>query len=220
MSTARIARPRLNRFALLPAILLLTWGALSAAGVRLTPGSQAATAGSSTVTANVTADVQIGGTCVGYTGTNPSLLTTASATVLGTCTVTQSSNNNSATALRVKSSRTAAGTGPFCKTAIFPDNVTTCAGATKSFANVVAGSASLTDGQFGIKVAAAPTCSTATWTNGNYYPLPDAASAGSLICNTTAGTTGSYNLSFEADPAATQESGNYGTVANFTVSEL
>ena len=51
--------PRARYLAWLPAVLLVAWGILSAAGVPLTPNSLAASTGTTTVSATVAKEVHI-----------------------------------------------------------------------------------------------------------------------------------------------------------------
>lgn len=209
---------RARHLAWLPAGLLIVAAVLSAAGVRMVGPGYAASTGSTTVSATVNPELHIGGTCPGNTLSGVSMNTTDATTALGSCTVTFGTNNNNpgGSLLRVETPRATGGDNTFCSTA-----VTASCGAT-SFADVAfTGAASLADGQFGVLVNGAPTCNTATWTNGNYYGLRAAATApgtGDLICdhNTFPGDA-SYSLQFSANPGGTTVATTYQGRADFTV---
>lgn len=215
----------INRWAFLPALVLLVWGGLAAAGISFTEDSHAAN--STTVGVTVDGMVTLGGTCTTngtLTGAN-FLPNAVGAQLLGTCTVIQGTTNGSPSLVRVESTRATAGTGIFCQTPITvgASYAEVCAGAAAvNFQQAVAGSAGLADGQFGIQ-ATPGTCvvGAGSWANTMYYPLRDMATApgaGDTIC-TTLGSTASTTstLSFQADPIATQAQGAYTTRAEFTV---
>ncbi|MBC7632030.1 hypothetical protein [Aeromicrobium sp.] len=224
MTTApTAARSRhINRWAFLPALVLLVWGGLAASGVSFTGDSQAAN--SSTIGVTVDGAVTLGGTCTtNGTMTGANFLPSAvGAQLLGACTVTQGTTNGSQSLVRVESTRATAGTGIFCQTPITVGASYTevCAGAAAlNFTQATAGSAALADGQFGIQ--ATPGACSAGWGNTLFYPLRDATTApgaGDIICQTLGSTaTTTSTLSFQADPIATQGAGAYTTRAEFTV---
>lgn len=228
-TAATVSRPRhLNRWAFLPALLLLVWGGLAAAGVSFTGDSRAAN--STTVGVTVDGMVTLGGTCTTngtLTGAN-FLPNAVGAQALGTCTVIQGTTNGSPSIVRVESTRATAGTGIFCQTPITVGNAYAeiCTGAAAlNFTQAVAGSASLADGQFGIQ-ATPGTCvvGAGSWANTMYYPLRDMATApgaGDSVCTTLGSTaTATSTLSFQADPISTQAQGAYTTRAEFTVAAV
>jgi hypothetical protein len=200
----------------LPAALLVTAAVMAATGVRMVGPSFGASTGTSTVSATVTPELHIGGTCPGFVGGGPTMAPGDATTSLGACTLTFGTNNNATGALiRVESERPGAGNHTFCSTV-----VTAACGAT-SFADVaMGGAASLADGEFGVRVTAAPTCVAPTWTNSNYYGVPDAttAGAGSILCDQSNTTVdASYALQFAANPGAGTTAGLYRGSAVFTV---
>ncbi len=211
MTHARVLKPRALMW--LPAAALVVAALLAAAGVQFIGTSKAAT-GTSTVSATVNPEIHIGGTCPGYAPAAVTLNTGDATTALGSCTLTFGTNNNAAGAIiRVESTRPS-GTNSFCTAALGA----ACGASTFTDAST-AGAASLTDGQYGVRVTAAPTCSSATWTNGNYYGIGNAATAGAgnAVCNQTTTTDASYALQFAANPATNTPSGTYQADAVFTV---
>lgn len=213
MSVATATRPRFaaRHLAWLPAVLLLTWGVLAAAGVPLVPSSTAASTGNSTVTATVALDVHIGGTCPGYSNAYGAMVDNTLAT-LGSCSVTFGTNNGATSTLKVESARTTAGNVMFCRAG---DNTSACG--TGGFTNVGANSASIVADQFGVH-STVTSCTTATWANNTYNSVPDSttAGAGTTICSMTGTTDGNYTLAFRAHPD-TVTAGSYTGQANFTV---
>jgi hypothetical protein len=198
----------------LPAVLLLAWGVLAAAGMPLVPSSKAVTTGTATVTASVALDIHLGGTCVGYSNAYGAMADNVNAT-LGSCTVTWGTNNGATSTLRVESARTTAGNVMFCRAA---DNTSACG--TGGFTNVGANAASMVADQFGV-LSAVTTCNQAAgskWNNGTYNPVPDStvSSTGDVICTQTGTTDGNYGLTFKAWPD-TVTAGSYTGQAVFTV---
>lgn len=220
MSHARVlANPKRQTLMWLPAAALITAGLLAAIGFGGVARSDAASTGTSTVSATVGSELHIGGTCPGYNGPGPALATTDATTSLGSCTLTFGTNNNATGSLiRVESQRPTAGNDAFCSTA-----VTLACGATKFTNASTAGAASLADGQFGVLVNGVPTCNTATWTNGNYYGIANSNTAGNgnLICDNAnqvgAVNDASYNLQFSANPGPATVAATYQASAVFTV---
>ncbi|MCW2961344.1 MAG: hypothetical protein JWM90_1731 [Thermoleophilia bacterium] len=205
-----------RRLMYLPAAALLAWGVLAAAGVFVTADSRAASSGSTSVTAQVLPNLTIGGDCIGGSFTTATMSVSDAAVPLAQCTVTQTTNNNAAgTTLLIQSTRPTS--VAFCKTVAGSD----CAlAAFTESALATSQGATLADGNFAVRVNGAPTCSAPVWTNTNYYSLRPANVApgnGDPICTTVQATPGSYALSFEANPLANQEAGNYIAAANFTV---
>lgn len=215
MTAASTRSPRLRRLTWLPAFALIAWGVLAAAGIPLERDARAASSGSTAVTASVLLEIHIGGTCPGGSLSGVSMSGSAGATLLGSCTVTFGTNNGTTgSVLKVEHPRPS-GNVAFCQAT----ELLACSGG--SFTDeTAAGSTALADGAFGVQVAAAPTCSTPTWTNGNYYGIRDATTApgvGDTVCTQAGTTDGSYSLDFEANPVASTTSGTYYTRADFTV---
>lgn len=206
------ARPRIRarHLAWLPAVVLLGWGVLAAAGVPLAPSTNAATS-SVNVSATVPLDIHIGGTCPGQSYTDANLA--VGDVAIGACTVTFGTNNGAVgSVLKVEHARPAG--NAFCQEAVTVD-----CGTKPSFADAT-GTATLAVGAFGVKVAAAPTCSTPSWTNGNYYGLRDATTAtgaGDTVCTHAGNTDGSYSLEFRANRDTGTVAGTYNARADFTV---
>ncbi len=92
MSHAAVLRPRTLMW--LPALLLIAVALLAASGFRLVGPSYAASTGSAVVSATVTPELHIGGTCPGANLVGPSLASADPTTVLGSCTLTFGTNNN------------------------------------------------------------------------------------------------------------------------------
>ena len=211
------AAPIARRLIWVPAVVLLAWAVLAALGYSSVQDSRAASTGSVTPEATVLPDLQIGGTCIGGSR-NGSLSVAADDDAIGaSCTVTFATNNNpGGVRLRAESNRPAGVT--FCKNA----NVAIACGAVANFADApVGGAASLADGEFGMRVESAPTCTTPGWANGSVYGLAASPGAGSIVCNTHAmGAGGSYELRFYADTVAAQEAGDYDGQVNFFLEAL
>jgi hypothetical protein len=198
----------------LPAALLLTWGVLAAAGMPLTPSSRAAATGSATVSATVTPDMHMGGTCPGGNYTDANLAIGDVNIGGGSCTLTFGTNNGAVGAvLTVESARPSGNT--FCQAA-----VAVACGANPAFTNApTAGAAALAAGEFGAKVSAAPTCNGGGWTNGNFYGIRDATTApgtGDTLCTQNGTTDGSYTLQFHSNRSAGTTAGTYNAQINFT----
>lgn len=208
MTYAHVIRPR--NLMWLPASLLVAWGVLAAAGYGITPSFGAST-GSGTVTASVAIDVHVGGTCsLGYSNAYGPMADNVEAT-LGTCGMTFGTNNGASSTLKVESARTTAGNVMFCRAA---DNIAACGA--NGFSNVGANAVSLGADNFGV-LSTVTTCTTPTWQNARYNPVPDAntAGAGTTICQMTGTTDGSYTFSFRAHPD-TVTAGGYTGQALFT----
>lgn len=218
MAHAALLRPRTLMW--LPALLLVGIAVLAASGFRLVGPSYAASTGSAVVSATVTPELHIGGTCPGANLVGPAMAVADATTVLGSCTLTFGTNNNNpgGSLIRVETPRATAGDETFCTTAV------TLACGANSFTDVATAGvafAAVPEGGFGVNVNGAPTCNTATWTNGNVYGLEDATTAagtGNLICdhNTFPGDA-SYNLRFVANPTGSTVAGTYQGRADFTV---
>lgn len=214
------ANRRLLSIAWLPAILLIAAGLIAATGYSITPTSKAASSGTTNVDATVQPELQIGGTCIGASVTG-SLSVGADDTNIGAsaCTVTYSTNNHTpGVRLRVESSR--------------PSGVALCQNSTRNVAcgavptfldAPTGGIADMADGAFGVRVDAAPTCTTSagSWANGTTYGLPDSSGLGSVVCaQHNMGSAGSYSLRFRADTLAAQASGTYYAQATFMVEAI
>jgi hypothetical protein len=214
MTALAIAAPRtrlsLRTLAWLPAIVLLAWGGLSAAGVPLVPNSHAVSTGSATVNATVALDVHIAGTCAGNTNF-PSVGLALGDNVLASCGVTFGTNNGATSALKIETARPSG--AAFCQSAVG----VACAGG--NFTDVAANSAAIAGGEFGVKTTAITSCTTPTWTNLKFNPVRDATTApgaGDLVCSMTGTTDGNYSLEFHANRAAGTPAGTYQAQANFT----
>lgn len=211
-----------RRLMYLPAAALVAWGVLAASGIFITADSRAASSGAIDVGATVLPNLILDGTCTMGPATTQSITPGGGQTDLlnaGTCTVEQSVNNNPAgSTLRVESERP---TGyAFCKNS---DTSIAC-GAVANFTDS-GGTGGLAvpiaSGRFGVRVAAASTCSSATWTNGNVYTLraaSDAPGVGDPVCSHAGATMSTTTLGFVANAPALQEAGNYYASANFTLS--
>lgn len=211
MNPLVLARPR--NLMWIPAACLIAYAIVAASGVQFAPETRAAT-GSVTVTSTVLPQLSIGGTCVGSTQDEPSLAVNVDDTLIGgTCTVTYSSNNNSAgIALRVRSPRPSG--NAFCRESVH----TNACGAFASFSQAT-GVADIPDGGFGVNVSAT-TCDTPAWTAGtNDRALPTGANTD--VCTTEAmGAGASTTFGFYADTLAAQQAGGYFARADFTVAAL
>lgn len=168
---------------------------------------------------SVLPDLTIGGSCENATRAG-SLAVNADDTNIGLpCTVTYSTNNNSAgVRLRAESARPNA--PALCKNA----TTTIDCGSVDTFVDAPAGGiADMADGAFGVQVAGAPTCTTATgsWANGTTYGLPGGSGAGSTVCaQQNMGSTGTYTLQFRADTLAAHAAGDYYAEASFFLEAL
>lgn len=208
MTYAHVIRPR--NLMWLPAAMLVAWGVLAAAGYGTTPSFGAST-GSATVSATVALDIHVGGTCsAGYSNAYGAMADNVEAT-LGSCGMTFGTNNGATSTLKVESARTTAGNVMFCRAA---DNIGACGA--NGFTSPAANAATLGADKFGV-LSTVTTCTTPTWTNGNYNPVPDSntAGAGTTICSMTGTTDGSYTFSFRAHPD-TVTAGSYTGQALFT----
>lgn len=194
----------------LPAVLLLTWGVLAAAGVPLVPGSKAVSSGSATVNATVALDIHIAGTCAANTNF-PSVPLNLGNNTLASCGVTFGTNNGATSTLKVASARTTAGNNLFCQAA----SVSAACGAT--FTSPAANAAALAGGEFGLYSSAITTCTTPGFTLNRYNPVPDSTAAAATICSMTGTTDGNYSLDFVANRAAGTVAGTYLGRADFTV---
>lgn len=212
MTYAHVIRPR--NLMWLPAAMLIAWGVLAAAGYGVATPSFAANTGSSTVTATVALDVHIGGTCVGYSNAFGSM-PDATESTLGSCGITFGTNNGSTSTLKVESARTTAGDVMFCRPAVVGDNAGACG--TGGFTTVAANAATLGADKFAV-LSTVTTCTTPSWTNATYNPVPDSTTggAGATVCSMTGTTDGDYTLSFRAHPD-TVTAGDYTGQALFTV---
>lgn len=209
----------------LPAALLLTAALLAAAGLRMTESSYA-NPRTTVINATVGAEVTIGtgASECGDAVFGPTAITVGTATNLGTCTLSFGTNNNAAGAnIVVESTRPTGGLEVFCQAAL----TSGCAAGTSSFTSVpIAGSATMADGQYGVRLnaaLAAGTCAAGTgsvWiTSGTYYGVRSAdvaPGAGDPVCNRTSTGTSSLPLQFTAQGASTKVSGTYQTNARFT----
>lgn len=232
-------RPAPRHLIWFPAALLCAAGALSAIGVPLTPNGQAATStGSSVISASVLPEVSLdlgqnalgAATCSAGTGTisGPAnaevaqfgvdttagrlAINMSGVTNLGSCSMTFGTNNGaSGASLSVKSAR--ASGALFCQNA----NATACTGT--AYTDEDGLNNVLEADKFGIR-ADTLTCTTPTWTAGNYYGAPLAGAAGSNICtgqatNASAASDGVVVLSFHVN-TSTRPSGNYYGQLDFT----
>ena len=208
MSHAHVIRPR--NLMWLPAAILMAWGVLAAAGVPLTPTSGAATS-TSVVTATVSPELTIGGTCDDAITTGTVSVNSADVSIGGACTVTFSTNNH-VPGIRLRAESDRPSTPALCKNLI---TTATC-GAVATFTDgLVAGQADLPDGGFGLLLNATSTCTTSagSWAIGTAYGLPADidGTAGATACAQQAmGAGGSFNLSYRVDTLAAQQSGDYG----------
>lgn len=212
--SAALATPRLRarHLAWLPAVMLVAWGILAAAGVPLTPSAPAASTGSSTVVATVDTDIHINGTCAAGT-TFPTVALAVGENTLASCGVTWGTNNGTTSTLKVESARDNTGQAAFCVAA---DGDVNCGA---SFTAPGVNAASLTGGQFGVLTTAITSCTTQTWTLNTYNAVPngfDQAGSGTTICSMTGTTDGNYTLSFRANRAASTAAGTYRGQAIFT----
>lgn len=209
---------RARHLAWFPAALLAAWGLLAAAGVPLAPDSRAASStGTTSVTATVSPEVHVGGTCIGSTYSGVSMLTTAGDTDLhSACTVTFGTNNgtNGAT-LRVRHSRPSPNVA-FCQNSVYAD---ACLGDTfTDVVNTGVAAGSMPEGSFGVGVTAVTACTTPTWAAGNVYGLRDITTAGGvgdLVCTQSGNTDGNYSIQFRADPSNSETAGSYYAQAQF-----
>lgn len=205
MSHAHVIRPRTLMW--LPAALLLSWGLLAATGVPLTPNSKAASSSSSTVTATVSPELTVGGTCDDATTTGSVAVASADTSIGAACSVTVSTNNHTP-GVRLKAESDRPTTPALCKNA----TTTASCGAVASFADTgTAGEIDMTDGEFGLRPAAGSSCTTSTWVIGTSYGLPadTDGTAGSTVCTHNMGAAGTYNINYSVDTLAAQESGAY-----------
>lgn len=207
-------RFRARHLAWLPAVLLVAWGILSAAGIPLTQNSSAV-GSTATVSATVALDIHILGTCAANPTYNDPALGLA-ATTIGACTV-QFGTNNGAVGSTLKVEHARPSGNAFCQAA-----VTVACAANPSFTNAPLAGGALADGAFGVRVNAAPTCNDpgTPWADTLHYGLRDSTTApgtGDVICVQSGNTDGSYSLEFRADRAAGNTAGTYNTRADFTV---
>lgn len=205
------SRLRSRHLAWLPAVMLTAWAVLAAAGVPLTPSTNAAT-GSSTVTATVAVDIHIGGTCATYSNSFGNM-PDATNSAVGTCGITFGTNNGATSTLKVESARTTAGNNMFCRA-----TSVSAACEPSGFAAPLANAASLAIDQFGVLTTAITSCTTPAWTLNTYNPVPDSTTAGTgtTVCSMTGTTDGNYSLEFRAYPD-TVAAGTYSGQAVFTV---
>jgi hypothetical protein len=224
--------PRTRYLAWLPAVLLVAWGILSAAGVPLTPSSLAASTGTTTVSATVAKEVHIAldtaGNCGPAGGSNTARSLTGSAlntsqdgsTAFATCRATFGSNNSALGAtLLIESTRTA-GTKSFCTDAVGSG---ACAGST--FSDAPTGGETMAafqtdEGKFGVKVTSpGATCSGGMVTGGNVYGLgqnTDATPNGASVCATASTTDGTVDVNYHANSASNQPAGTYNVETTVT----
>ena len=209
MTYAHVIRPR--NLMWLPAAMLVAWGVLAAAGYGVATPSFGASTGNSTVTATVALDVHIGGTCVGYSNAFGAMPDNTEST-LGSCGITFGTNNGATSTLKVESARDNAGNLMFCRAA---DNDAACGA--NGFTSPAANALTLGADKFGV-LSTVTTCTTPTWQNARYNPVPDetTAGAGTTVCSMTGTTDGNYTMSFRAHPD-TVTAGSYTGQALFTV---
>lgn len=228
--------PRARYLAWLPAVLLVAWGILSAAGVPLTPNSLAASTGTTTVSATVAKEVHIAldttGNCGPAGGSNTARSLTGSAlntsqdgtTAFATCRATFGSNNSALGAtLLIESTRTA-GTKSFCTDAVGGG---ACAGSSFSDAPLAgeangtgAGQFGQDEGKFGVKITSpGATCSGGMVTGGLVYGLgqnTDATPNGATVCATASTTDGTVDVNYHANSASNQPAGTYNVETTVT----
>lgn len=224
MTATALMRPRARHLVWLPAVLLVAWGLLSAAGGTVSPTSYAATSsGTTVVEGTVLPHIDLGGTCDGGTLSGATLDPALGETSLGTCTLTfQTTNGASGATLYAEHNRTNALQPAFCLDSAAPP-----ANCTASLADSADNQPNVGDGQFGIRVEGVTNCDTETWdaaaatdTYGT-GPLPTPG-FGETVCATSADavTATSYNLRFVADAAAATTSGDYEAQILFTAEAL
>lgn len=207
MTYAHVIRPR--NLMWLPAAILMAGGVLAAIGAPLTPNSNAASSSSSTVTATVSPELTVGGTCDDATVTGSVAVNSADTSIGAACSVTVSTNNHTP-GVRLKAESDRPTIPALCKNATTTVDCGTAAIA--EFADTgTAGEIDMTDGEFGLRPAAGSSCTTSTWVIGTAYGLlPDIdGTAGSTVCTHNMGAAGTYNINYSVDTVAAQESGNY-----------
>lgn len=205
-------------WAWMPACVVLGLSLMTAMGVSLIPSAGAANPELVTVTANVGAQLDITPTCAVAATTDIGALSSGggAAVTASNCSMNFSSNNATGAYLDVLDNRVD-GNPTFCK-------VGDCATAASQFNNEGTGGTSLDDGGFGATLVSVGGTAANVWTlnagasaaAAAWYPLPEAANAGSKACNAPASTASAIcNFRFAADPKAVQNSGAYTGVVKF-----
>lgn len=220
MST--ISRPAARKLVWLPAALLITAAVLAATGFSSIASSDAASTGTTTVTATVAKEVHVNlntaGSC-GPAGGSPTtrsfagntLATTDGDVSLATCRMTFGSNNSALGAqLLVESTRTS-GTNSFCAvvatSACVAPQFTEAATAGVAPAAFGAGEPAAA-GYFGIKANInAASCTGGMGASVNYFGLGqngDATPNGAAVCSTSSTTDGDVTIDYRVNPGSSQ----------------